>query len=76
MEFGFYGALRKNAAGNDSVPISLWSGEGTRFIPNAVAVVVFCRLIYAKVVDATSCEGFLVIDLLALDQSWMCVQFS
>ena len=31
--------MRKNAVGNDTVPISLWRGGGICAVPNDVAVV-------------------------------------
>jgi len=33
------GAVRENAGGNDTVPISVWRGKGMRCIPTAVAIV-------------------------------------
>jgi len=54
--------LHHTASGNDTVPISVW--YGILVLMSAIALVVVYRVVCAKVVGATSSEGFLVFGII------------
>ena len=57
LEKNSYGAVWENAGGNDTVPISLWHVGGMHSTMLLLQLTV-CRVLDARVVGATSSEGF------------------